>query len=86
MTNVKIKFNHKLVSSRLDEGVVHFEKYTHQLISSLEVKFKYFYAFGSVKTGDKVSARVDLICGTDGAYSSIRKEFMKKARFNYSQV
>lgn len=32
-----------------------------------------------------VDTRADLILGTDGAYSALRKQFMKRPRFNYSQ-
>ena len=28
----------------------------------------------------------DLVIGCDGAYSAVRKEMMRKPRFNYSQV
>ena len=32
-----------------------------------------------------IDSRADLILGTDGAYSALRKQFMKRPRFNYSQ-
>ncbi len=33
-----------------------------------------------------MEAQADLILGTDGAYSAVRKQFMKRPRFNYQQV
>ena len=33
----------------------------------------------------EVSVSPDLVVGTDGAYSAIRKEMMRRPRFNYSQ-
>ena len=39
----------------------------------------------SEKTGDVQDYRADLILGTDGAYSALRKQFMKRPRFNYSK-
>ncbi|XP_046652495.1 kynurenine 3-monooxygenase-like [Daphnia pulicaria] len=37
------------------------------------------------KSGELVEAQADLILGTDGAYSAVRKQFMKRPRFNYQQ-
>ncbi|KAM9316701.1 kynurenine 3-monooxygenase [Gastrophryne carolinensis] len=38
------------------------------------------------KLGDVTRTSVDLIVGCDGAFSVVRKQFMKKPRFNYSHV
>lgn len=62
--NVRINFNHKLVTSDLDQGTIRFQ---HE------------------RTGEMIDSRADLILGTDGAYSALRKQFMKRPRFNYSQ-
>ena len=40
----------------------------------------------SAKTGETVDATADLIVGGDGAYSALRKQYMKQPRFNYAQV
>lgn len=40
----------------------------------------------SVNSGQYVETQADLILGTDGAYSAVRKQYMKRPRFNYSQV
>lgn len=45
----------------------------------------FFWSYSN-KTGQLVDAQADLILGTDGAYSAVRQQFMKRARFNYSQV
>jgi len=39
----------------------------------------------SAKTGETVDATADLIVGGDGAYSALRKQYMKQPRFNYAQ-
>uniref|UniRef100_A0A8C5MTQ3 Kynurenine 3-monooxygenase n=1 Tax=Leptobrachium leishanense TaxID=445787 RepID=A0A8C5MTQ3_9ANUR len=38
------------------------------------------------KTGEEIHANSDLIIGCDGAFSVVRKQFMKRPRFNYSHV
>ena len=39
-----------------------------------------------MKNGESVETTADLIIGADGAYSALRKLFMKMPRFNYAQV
>lgn len=41
--------------------------------------------FHNVESGQVVETNADLVLGTDGAYSAIRKQFMKRPRFDYSQ-
>jgi len=41
--------------------------------------------FEDTKTKETATKEADLVFGTDGAYSAIRKQFMKRSRFNYSQ-
>nr|AAI06591.1 MGC131364 protein [Xenopus laevis] len=36
--------------------------------------------------GDVLEKQTDLIVGCDGAFSVVRKQFMRKSRFNYSHV
>lgn len=36
--------------------------------------------------GSKTEVQVDLIVGCDGAFSAIRKQFLRRSRFNYSQT
>ncbi len=36
-------------------------------------------------TGEQVKEKADLIIGSDGAFSAVRKQLMKHVRFNYSQ-
>ncbi|KAM7408222.1 hypothetical protein PAMA_002085 [Pampus argenteus] len=36
--------------------------------------------------GSKEQIKVDLIVGCDGAFSAIRKQFLRRSRFNYSQT
>ncbi|KAM8952943.1 kynurenine 3-monooxygenase [Pelodytes ibericus] len=38
------------------------------------------------KTGSKIQINSDLIVGCDGAFSVVRKQFMRRPRFNYSHV
>ena len=35
---------------------------------------------------EEVVAQADLLIGTDGAYSNMRKQMMKKPHFNYNQT
>uniref|UniRef100_A0A3Q2R0X3 Kynurenine 3-monooxygenase n=1 Tax=Fundulus heteroclitus TaxID=8078 RepID=A0A3Q2R0X3_FUNHE len=36
--------------------------------------------------GSKTQVRADLIVGCDGAFSAVRKQFLRRSRFNYSQT
>lgn len=36
--------------------------------------------------GSKEQAKADLIVGCDGAFSAIRKQFLRRSRFDYSQT
>lgn len=36
--------------------------------------------------GSKEQIDADLIVGCDGAFSAIRKQFLRRSRFNYSQT
>lgn len=36
--------------------------------------------------GSKEQIKADLIVGCDGAFSAIRKQFLRRSRFNYSQT
>ena len=36
--------------------------------------------------GSKDQIKADLIVGCDGAFSAIRKQFLRRSRFNYSQT
>ncbi|KAM4770974.1 kynurenine 3-monooxygenase [Rhinophrynus dorsalis] len=38
------------------------------------------------KLGEQIQTTSDLIVGCDGAFSVVRKQFMRKSRFNYSHV
>jgi kynurenine 3-monooxygenase len=66
---VTFHFNHKLVKADLDTPELTFERR------------------GPVGEGEErtVVVRPDLVIGCDGAYSSVRREMMKRPRFNYSQ-
>lgn len=61
---------------------VHFN-FSHKLLDSDLDKGSMTFKNG--KSNEIVKAEADLILGTDGAYSALRKEFMKRPRFNYSQ-
>ncbi|XP_057365816.1 kynurenine 3-monooxygenase-like [Daphnia carinata] len=61
---------------------VHFN-FAHKMVDSdLD---KGTMTFKNLNNGEIVETNADLILGTDGAYSAVRKQFMKRARFNYSQ-
>jgi len=66
---ITYNFNHKLVSADLDTPELTFERK------------------GELQPGQEriVVVRPDLVIGCDGAFSSIRKEMMRRPRFNYSQ-
>lgn len=36
--------------------------------------------------GSKVQIKADLIVGCDGAFSATRKQFLRRSRFDYSQI
>lgn len=42
-------------------------------------------SFTDLKTGENVTANGDVLFGTDGAFSAVRKSFMKTDRFTYQQ-
>jgi len=58
-------------------------KFNHKLVNS-DLK-KGTMSFQNAKTGETVDATADLIVGGDGAYSALRKQYMKQPRFNYAQ-
>ncbi|XP_012945866.1 kynurenine 3-monooxygenase [Aplysia californica] len=62
--NVKLHFNHKLLTCNFDTGEMLFQN----------------------EKGDQVKASVDLVVGTDGAFSAVRKQMMKLSRFDYQQT
>jgi kynurenine 3-monooxygenase len=66
---ITMHFNHKLIKADLDTPELTFERR------------------GELGEGEErvVVIRPDLVLGCDGAYSTVRKEMMKKPRFNYSQ-
>jgi len=58
-------------------------KFNHKLINSDLNKGT--LSFQQMKNGESVETTADLIIGADGAYSALRKLFMKMPRFNYAQ-
>ena len=39
----------------------------------------------SKRSGEAIRHKADLVIGSDGAFSAVRKELMKQSRLNYSQ-
>jgi len=66
---ITFHFNHKLVNADLDKPQLTFERR------------------GDLEPGQErlVVVKPDIVIGCDGAYSAIRREMMKRPRFNYSQ-
>ncbi|XP_013182477.1 PREDICTED: kynurenine 3-monooxygenase [Papilio xuthus] len=62
--NVEKHFNHKLINTNLQKGLLTFQK---------------------TQTNETVDVNADLIIGSDGAYSAVRKAMMKEPLFDYSQ-
>jgi len=71
--------------SEFEEITYHFK---HKLIkANLEKPELVFERIDSEDPVDRiVTINPDLVIGCDGAYSAVRKEMMKKPRFNYSQT
>merc|ERR1712012_896970 len=67
--NISYHFSHKLIKAELDLPQLTFENRGE----------------GVAEEDKVVVVRPDLVIGCDGAYSTIRKEMMKRPRFNYSQ-
>lgn len=44
------------------------------------------WMFPSRPDGSNQQVKADLIVGCDGAFSAIRKQFLRRSRFNYSQT
>ncbi|XP_034254703.1 kynurenine 3-monooxygenase [Thrips palmi] len=72
-SNVRLLFGHKMTGGSLDEGRVEFER-TEGGTGGPKAKVKAVEAVG------------DLVVGCDGAFSSLRRLFMKKPMFNFSQT
>lgn len=68
--NVRLHFGHKMTGGSLDEGRVEFQS----------------APAGPAATAKAVEAVGDLVVGCDGAFSSVRRLFMKKPMFNFSQT
>ena len=66
---ISFHFSHKLIKAELDLPQLTFENRGE----------------GVAEEDKVVVVRPDLVIGCDGAYSTIRKEMMKRPRFNYSQ-
>merc|ERR1712115_585720 len=75
----------------LDEGEKHpgiTYHFNHKLIKcDLETPHLTFERRGELEQGQErlVEVKPDLVIGCDGAYSAVRKEMIKRPRFNYSQ-
>lgn len=72
----------------LDEGSKHDNitfHFNHKLLrANLETAELVFEHQGETKS--TVTVKSDLVIGCDGAFSAVRKEMMKRPRFNYSQT
>uniref|UniRef100_A0A4W5R9F8 Kynurenine 3-monooxygenase n=1 Tax=Hucho hucho TaxID=62062 RepID=A0A4W5R9F8_9TELE len=74
--NTKLNFAHKLL-----DWITNLS-HTHTHISfSLSLSL-----FSLSAEGAKEEIQADLIVGCDGAFSAIRKQFLRQSRFNYSQT
>jgi kynurenine 3-monooxygenase len=47
--------------------------------------FKLLHFYFSANSNGTVNVEADLIIGADGAFSTIRRELMKRIRFNFNQ-
>ncbi|XP_069194020.1 kynurenine 3-monooxygenase [Procambarus clarkii] len=74
--------NEELLSTAEEFPNVHIH-FCHKLVSAdLE---KGTMTFLNTRTQDEVRAKADLVIGCDGAYSTMRKQMLKRPHFNYSQ-
>ncbi|XP_064621266.1 kynurenine 3-monooxygenase-like isoform X2 [Lineus longissimus] len=76
------RLNEELLTAaeKLPDVNVHFEK---KLVSCHFDSGQ--LAFLDVNSNEKVDVEADLIIGTDGAFSTIRRELMKRIRFDFNQ-
>merc|ERR1712198_370111 len=59
--------------------------FNHKLVKADLDSPKLTFSRTDMPSAEQVVAEPDLVIGCDGAYSTIRKEMMKRPRFNYSQ-
>ncbi|KAE8737381.1 hypothetical protein FOCC_FOCC017155 [Frankliniella occidentalis] len=91
--HVRLHFGHKMTGGDLDEGRIEFERCARSLFlksAGSDRRGRQSGIFPSLCRADggagTVQAVGDLVVGCDGAYSGVRRLFMKKPMFNFSQT
>jgi len=59
--------------------------FNHKLVKADLNKPELTFSVDQQNQNEQITVNPDLIIGCDGAYSTVRKEMMRKPRFNYSQ-